>query len=453
VGTVVTAYDQDGNVIWSKDLGAGQLFGGFDLDRDGIPDLCIARSQPTTMRWGKQPVNKTWLSFFRGVNGQAAGGTVPLLDSRWNFPGTAPYTTPQWTPATPLFGPGPSLVVTPFYATTGWFFRWNGTALRTTGAFYYPSTGYYDATYTQAWGNPYDGSTDYINLSHVANGLVINNGYGEVAVFWTSGRVVQYAVGPLSSDQLISDTPYLNGGRTDLAGRNYGLVAQDPNYPDHISLLAGTSVFTLYNDAVTGTIGTDPWGGIERHVDIYSVSGTDAYQQTFYGSAHDDGNADQYQNRVVFPENPYIRVAPGTPSRLAYNVFVDGHWNLHISQPGSTADETIVPDVFLWDIKDFQGNGTDQLIVSPASTAHPYFPQWTTDIDTWSEATLSVSTSVIIPGGIPQITPHFRQPTISSSQGYLYAVNVAAVAGAPSMIMTNSTGGQFYVNMSKVGTV
>src|SRR5262245_55811025 len=41
-GTVVTAYNQDGAVLWSKDLGPGQLFGGFDLDHDGIPDIAIA---------------------------------------------------------------------------------------------------------------------------------------------------------------------------------------------------------------------------------------------------------------------------------------------------------------------------------------------------------------------------------------------------------------------------
>src|SRR5262249_48792427 len=152
------------------------------------------------------------------------------------------------------------------------------------------------------------------------------------------GRVVQYAVGPLGPDQLLSDTPFLNDGRTDLAGRNYGLVAQDPDYPDHISLLAGTCVQTVYNDTISGAITSDPWGGIERHVDIYSLSGNDGYQQLFYGSAHDDGNMDRYQNRVVFPEDPYIRLGPDTPSRLAYNVYTDGHWNLHISVPGSTAD-------------------------------------------------------------------------------------------------------------------
>jgi len=221
--------------------------------------------------------------------------------------------------------------------------------------------------------------------------------------------------------------------------------------------LAGTSVRTVYDDTLSGAMISDPWGGIERHVDIYSLSGNDAYQQVFYGSAHDDNNLDQYQNRVVFPENPYIRVAPGAPSRLAYNVYTDGHWYLHVSQPGSTADEVVVPDVFLWDIRDFQGDGNDELIVSPTRVSNgsfatlPYFPQWKTDIDTWSEATLTLNTNVIINGGIPLITQHFRKPTTSSSQGYLYAANVAAIAGAPNLILTAPNGGQVFVNVSKVG--
>ena len=451
-GTVVTAYNQDGVVLWSKDLGPGQLFGGFDLDQDGIPDIAIARAQPTRYMWAGQPVDKTWLNFYRGVNGQFVGGTAAQVDRRWNF-GSAAYVTHQWLPDTVLFGTGPSLVVSPYYASTSWFFRYNGSALSTSGAFYYPSTAYYDSTYSLAQPNPYDWSTDYIPYSHVANGLVVNG----VAVFWTSGRVVQYSVGPLGPDQLLQDTPFLNDDRTDLAGRNYGLVALDPNYPDHISLLAGTSVQTVYDDTLSGAMISDPWGGIERHVDIYSLSGNDAYQQAFYGSAHDDNNLDQYQNRVVFPENPYIRVATGEPSRLAYNVYTDGHWYLHISQPGSTADEVVIPDVFLWDIQDFQGDGNDELIVSPARVytgsfaSLPYFPRWITNIDTWSEATLTLNTNVIINGGIPLITQHFRKPATSSSQGYLYAANVAAIAGAPNLILTAPTGGQVFVDVSKVG--
>jgi len=453
-GTVVTAYNQDGAVLWSKDLGRGQLFGGFDFERDGIPDIGIVRAQPTGTTWYKIPVDKTWISFYRGVNGQFAGATAPMADLRWILNGI-PAVSHQWTAITPLFGSGPVLADSPYYATTGWFFQWNGTTFTTTGAFYYPSTPAYDATYTQAQPNPYDGTTDYMAYSHGANGLVVDSPSGPVVVFWTSGRVVQYSISPLGPDQLLQDTPFLNGGRTDLAGRNYGLVAQDPNYPDHISLLAGTSAISVYNDTISGTIAFDPWGGIERHVDIYSVSGNDAYQQVFYGSAHDDGNADQYENRVVFPENPYIRVQPGTPSRLAYNVYSQGHWYLHISQPGSTADEVVIPDVFLWDIRDFLGDGNDELIVSPMRVYNgtfaslPYFPQWKTDIDTWSEATLTLNTDAIINGGIPLITPHFRQPGISSSQGYLYAANVAVVAGAPNLILTAPTGQQFFWDVTQ----
>ena len=56
-----------------------------------------------------------------------------------------------------------------------------------------------------------------------ANGLIVD----DRVVFFTSARVVAYSLSALSSDQLLDDTPFLSGGRTDIAGRNYGLVLHD----------------------------------------------------------------------------------------------------------------------------------------------------------------------------------------------------------------------------------
>jgi hypothetical protein len=447
----VTAYNQDGIVLWSKVLGAGQLFGGFDFDGDGIPDLGIVRVTPTGGWWGSGPIDMTSLLFYHGADGTFAGSTDPMEDQLWTF-GNVAYPTQQWATDTVIFGSGQTMLVGPQYSTTSWFLQGVGQSLATVGALDYPSTAAYDLEYTQAQPNPFDGSTDYIAHSEVANGLIVNTAAGPVAVFWTTARVVQYSVGPLGSNQLISDDPYLNGGRSDLAGRAYGLVAQDPNDPDDLSLLAGTSAMALYTDAVTGKIAYDPLGGIERHVDIYSVSGDAPLQQLFYSYAHDDGNAYLYNGRVAFPADPYLRVAPGTPSRLAYNVFSDGEWCLHISQPGSVNDAVIIPDVYLWDIVDL-GNGRDELITSPTRGSAPYFPQWKTVCYTWNDATLSLNTKLAINGGIPYITEHFRTPTTSSSQGYLFPVNVAMVDGRPSLILTSPQGQQFLTNMNQVTPV
>ncbi|WP_155335879.1 hypothetical protein [Acrocarpospora corrugata] len=73
-------------------------------------------------------------------------------------------------------------------------------------------------------------------------------------VSWTSGRVTQYAVGPLGASQLVADRPYLTGGRTDIGGRNYGVVAVDPGNAGKVVLVAGTSNHSLYLDRLSGTM-------------------------------------------------------------------------------------------------------------------------------------------------------------------------------------------------------
>ena len=166
-----------------------------------------------------------------------------MPDICWDFSGTI-YPTSQWTTADVLFGKDmPALALSPYYATTSWFYLWADGF--TSESFYYPSFSLYDSTYTADRPNAWGTGTSHLPNSHVANGLLVDVDGDSRLVFFTSGRVVQYDAGPLGPDQLIADTPFLSGGRTDMAGRNYGLVGRDPQDPDKIVLISGTTAYSL----------------------------------------------------------------------------------------------------------------------------------------------------------------------------------------------------------------
>ena len=71
-----------------------------------------------------------------------------------------------------------------------------------------------------------------------------------------------------------------------------------------------------------------------------------------------------YEGRIIYPANPFITVKFGTPSRIAYSVFQDGEWSLHVSKAGSLKDEMIFKNAFLWDISDVNQDGQEELIIS-----------------------------------------------------------------------------------------
>src|SRR5262249_16850896 len=146
-------------------------------------------------------------------------------------------------------------------------------------------------------------------------------------LFFTSVRVLQYKVGPLASDQLLVDHPFLSGGRTDIAGRNKGLVVRDPYYPDYVFLLAGVDTSTVLNNRLAHQLISSPWAHIERHVTIYNFV-TNVLEDRFYSYAHDNHDGNQYQQRVVYPPHPFLPGASGQPSRTAYNVYANEHWFL-----------------------------------------------------------------------------------------------------------------------------
>lgn len=432
-GDTVRAIDRREQEIWIAQPGIGALFGGFDFNQDGWPDLGLAQATPNGGTCGGSPTLDTFMVLLDGKDGTLHTPIAPLPDICWNFGGTI-YATSQWTTGTLLFGAHmATFVATPYYATNSWFMRWNGASF-TSDYFYYPSTNSYDVNYVNDQPNAWGTGTSYIANAHVANGLIADVGGQDRLVFFTSGRVVQYEVGPFSASQLIADFPFVSGGNTYLAGRNYGLVAMDPAYSDNLVLIAGTTAYSLYADTLSGTMAWDIWGQIERHVAVYNMA-LNGLNDRFFSYALNNNGADQYEGRVVYPNGIFLETAPGSPSRLIYNVYESGRWNLHISEPGATSDRFALLDVFVWDVRDLDGDGQVEIIASPTKYPHEpdvpgyYFSKWDTTIYHWDEPTLTLIAERTYSGLIPYLIPTFRKPVKTTSLSYLYPVLTIAQGG------------------------
>lgn len=444
-GTRVHAIDEDGQVLWDEDVGEGALFGGFDFDADGWPDLGLQRSTDTGKPCGESTILDTWIDFAKGVDGSVVAGTGHLESLCWTFPGTT-YPTHQWSPLGILFGaPTKTLAAVPYYAKTGTYLDFGGGAFSTLGTFHYPSTPDYDATYVNDRPNVYGDGKSYTTDPHIANGLVLSRGGTTRLVFFTSARVVEYALGPLGPDQLLADTPFITAGRTDLVGRDYGLVVPDPGEPDHLVLVSGTSADTVFRDMQTGKMESDPWGQIERHVTIYSFSGK-SVDDRFFSYAHDGGDAKKYEGRVVYPNDPFVRTADGQPSRLAFNVYEGGHWRLHVTAPGTTVDAVVLDDMFLWDIRDLDGDGKVEWALSPSrdptdpNTSGWYFVKWRTLLADWQEATVKLVVRETMEGTIPFLQGTFREPERTTSRGSLFPLLTTRTSGGLALLVWKSSG-------------
>jgi hypothetical protein len=415
-GSLVRALDGAGNELWSTDAGTGQLFGGFDFDQDGWPDLGVVHTEPLGQLCGSVEMTQTWLSFLQGQSGALTTPIAPLADLCWTF-GTATYPTSQWTVLSVLFGPQSATITTvPYYATTGWFLHWSG-GNWTSEAFFYPSTASYDATYDADLPNGWGTGTSYLANSHIPNGFMPWVGAEQRLAFFTSGRAVQYAVAPLSAGQLLADRPFLTGGRTDIAGRNYGLVARDPDAPSHVVLVSGTDGQALFTDMVNGAPGSDDWGQIERHVAVYDLA-TDTVDDTFYSYAHDDDDGHKYEGRVAYPDSPFVHTGAAGASRLAFNVFGAGHWVVHVTAAGASADAVTIADRYLWDIRDLDGDGVAEWVLSPAPSG--YLPTWSFELHHWDEASTSLQQVASYPGYLPARVATFRAAERTTSRGSLY---------------------------------
>ncbi|MGH1468148.1 MAG: hypothetical protein ACRBBP_04605 [Bdellovibrionales bacterium] len=442
VGPAIEAVDEAGDVLWSKTVESDSkkvsLSGGMDLDQDGTTDLVLIYQEPTGGSCGPELLYQTQIELRSGETGLTLYGSQAQVDKCWSFP-TQSYPTRQWTNLAPLFGKKGFLALQPYYATQGWLFDFSKRP-HTLGAYLFPSTQQFDNTYPAArvgikgWSFQKD--------AHVANGLIVDQGGESRLIFFTSNRVVDYKMTPLGPNQLVRQLRYYPGGRGDLSGRNYGLVGQDPHQPNLVYLIAGSSAATVMSDLQQGRRGaTDEWGQIERHITRYDwVRGI--IEDRFFSSAHDNNSTHKWHKRIAYPANPFVRRSRGTPSRLAYNVYTAGLWSLHISDTGGLQDTYALAGLFLWDIRDLDGDGIDEWIVSPtpqgaaSATLEGYFPKKETLIYRWDEGKKNLQTVSRFPG-LPKLLPRFRSPGTSNSSGLAYPVSLGPSGG---LLLTTPSG-------------
>ena len=412
-----------GEVRWSIPIAGHDFFGGFDYDGDGWLDCGLVADRPAPGRPGGPPSKATRIVLVNGKTGAVTEVGEPLEDLWWPSLG---YATEQWTASRLLFGRAASLFsLAPTYARQGTFYRWIGGRFLK-DSYEYPSTAAYDRAYPAARPNAYGQGQAHIENSHLGNGLILRVNGQERLVFFTTGRVVQLAVAPFGPCQLIRDHPFLVGDRTDLGGRCYGLVAADPAIGTRVTLVSGTPAHSVLSDQRSGKREADPWGSIERHLAIYDAA-SDTLERRFFSSAHDGGAAgDRYQKRIVYPNGIYLPIGPAKPSRIAYNVFEDGEWRLHVSSPGSTADAVVRRGLFLWDIR--LGGKRPLLIVSPTAKGHApgapdgYFLEWRTLTYAWRESDRSLVPVEAVDGALPHLLPSFRDGERSTNYEALYPV-------------------------------
>ena len=438
------AIDEAGEVWWESEVGQREIFGGFDFDGDEWPDVGLVRSVALNEDCGSETLYESSIEFVSGLTGQVLDPLTPQKDQCIEVAPEEVSGEPsfkrvqQWTARSILFGHLPGLLaMSPTKATNGFFVQYDDTW--SLNSFVFPSTALFGTEYIGAESNPWDEESSHVEDSHQANGLVVDSSTGPRLVLFTSGRVLQYNYGTYGAQQLLTDHPYVSGNRMDLEGRNEGLVAVDPHSPNLVVLLAGTDANSLFRDRITGQQQEDPWGGTERHITIYDIE-TDLLEDRFLSNAKDGGGSFQYEGRLAYPMNPFVApLEENTPSRLAFNVFKDQRWHLHITQPGSTEDLVVLPGLYLWNIQDLDGNGVDEWVITPTDSGEDdvplpaYLPVWETRFYQWSEESLELKLANIIGGAEPKkVIPYilksdnesYRTAGTSSFNGHLNALLV-----------------------------
>lgn len=425
---MTSAFDQQGKIIWQKSLGSGSMFGGFDYDADGVPDFALVKVKPSanSCMGITVPINTSWLEVYSGATGAFLMSTTPTDDIC--FPDLGPTNVNQaWQPGTLYIGSSGTVIAAHDYPTQADDFIFQGLGVNPLdNVFVLPATSAYDSEYPNAKSSLGDPTHDYETRSYQPVGIIVNYAGINRYVFFTTRRVMQYAVAPLGPTQLIADHPFV--ARPDLVGRAYGMISADPQNSEHVAVVAGASALTVFVDMVGGSIGYDPWGGIERHVTIYDLA-SNTTDQTFYSYAHDDNDGWKYKNRIVFPTHYWLSTGSGY-SRIGFNLFgTDGHWHFDITAPGTTAVASDNIDLFVWDIRDIDGDGVLDVIASPTGHTYTsgygyYFPDWTTTVYSWNAATAHLDPKYTLTG-IPYLTAGFMEANDfdgSASGGLMYPV-------------------------------
>jgi hypothetical protein len=493
-GDNVQAIDQEGDPVAGWPAGgitlpqvAESFNGGFDYDQDGWPDFSfVIRGQAPAEYCLPDPQAPSYIPLYDRYHvlysGRTGVSTIAIGALRDHCSGA-----PRWTTLEPLFGTGPELAFVPARYTQGWFASYEGGGWNAR-AMLQPNTSSWDYYYSGA-ASPYLNEPGTNLFLQPFNGVIANVGNEKRLIAWTLQRVMQFRFyrdfNSPQPKQLAADYPYISGwpGATVpgpavqglYAGRNYGLVTKDPA-SERISLIAGTDVAPMADDMRTGTLCTDPsqgakdcWGGLERHVSVY-VPSSNGIQDTYLSISTDsyDGQegshsaaerATWHKGRVQYPANPIVST-PSGPSRLAYSIydFSDpGHWNIHITPPGGSGVDFRIADRFLWDIRDVDGDGTDEWLTSPVCTqvsndpvnphvpACPgsgwYFPLKRIDIGRWNNATNRLVHERTIDGVFPYLIGTFRKPTISTSRASLFPVlTVQPSPSDPPKLLVTSNG-------------
>ncbi len=421
------------------------LSGGLDVNADGFPEVIAAQTGlgPDTLCNGVAG-DHSQVSILDGKNGRLLyAAKLPNCAVSYT-PGPFKYT--QLYVGSVLFGAGHTMYVTRQYENQGWAMAFSEGAFRNVGTSVFPSTDAFGSTYPNA-ATMYDGTKQIIG-SHVANGLLITVEGQSRVLFFTSGRVVQYALDNVTPLPLVRDTPFLSHQSKqdayDDAGappcfdgcRNYGTVAcVTVSGRQKIILIGGTTADTLATDARVGTKSTDVWGGLARHVNVYDPSSGLMETSRYHSYAYDPSQSKvhQYGGRVVAPAHPIATV--GGKTFLFYNVYgqVDGsqdatpedQWSVSVNEvlANGTLVEKRIPDTFVWDlIRDSSGG---PILVGTKTSG--YWPQkeagaFVTRLGfSAGDGTINWTSSKT---GLPLLAQTFREKEISSSLGYLMSVLV-----------------------------
>lgn len=416
----LTAYGADGGVRWTQSTTAATgLSGGGDINMDGYPDLVLSG-------WsGTGQADSSWGEIRSGKTGALLGSLAKLSNNCPNN-GTVSYCQLRWFVGSVLFGGGTLFAEVPQYWGQGWFMQGSGSGLSTIAAYYTSLTSSFD-TYAAAHvvGDGLGYAAPDIPDSMVQNGLLVQDSSGAWRlVAFTSGRVLQYQAGALSTNQLISDTTLVTGNRPDTGGRNYGLVT---HVGRKVILIAGTDASSLRADAIAGARTTDPWASLARHVAIFDMD-TATVQDRFYSWAHDSNDAAQYINRVTYPSHPVVSVN-GTPY-IFFNVFDGTNWYVSVNDL-SLREVARIPNTYLWDTI-ARTDGSRRFVISKTSGYWPSAPHQTL-VAQYASGAFSAEQTL---DGLPLMAYGLKTPDITSSTGLLSYVLVG-----PAGVLTDSQGG------------